>query len=318
MSVLNRLGVPAAVLVGVAVVVGWRAQRRMATRSAWLMGLSAGGMEYVLAGEGPRTALIIPGGPGSSLPVGPSGWMMTVNWKHFQTAGYRVCYATRPRNMPPGHSIADMAGDYARFIRDELDGRVDLVVGESYGGLIAFYLAANNPEVARYVVAAGAAATVPAAAREQDRQWARLRAEGRNTEAGAVMAEMMMPGPGRAWLKRLLAPLLGALGAGLKVPAGDLMVEADAECSFEATDVLEHAARVNVPLLLVFGDKDEYIPVESFEETAAKIPDCTVVRYDGVGHAGSMMRSNFPRDVLAWVGQRDHEKDTAAEPAPAT
>jgi hypothetical protein len=65
-----------------------------------------------MAGDGPRRVLIIPGGPGSELPAGPLGLMMTVDWKHYLAAGYRVCFVTRPRNMPVGHSIADMAADH--------------------------------------------------------------------------------------------------------------------------------------------------------------------------------------------------------------
>lgn len=305
MSGVERIGLAAAAVAGAAVAVVWWRGRQATGSPARRVGSSVGGMEYVLAGEGPRTVLMIPGGPGSSLPAWPLGPMMTRDWQHYLAAGYRVCYATRPRQMPVGHSIADMARDYARFIREELGGRVDLVVGESYGGLIAFYLAANDPEVARYVVVAGAAASIPAEGREQDRRWARLRAEGRQTEAAAIMVEVMMPGARTAWLRPLLAPVMGAMTARLRVPPGDLLVEAEAECTFAATDILEHAQRAQVPILMVFGDADEFIPVESFDETAAVIPDCTVVRYPGQGHNASMMGDDFPRDVLAWVSRRD-------------
>jgi len=115
--------------------------------------------------------------------------MLTEDWNHYLAAGYSVCFVTRARNMPIGHSIADMAADHARFIREELGGQVDLAVGKSCGGLIASYLAANHPEVARFVVAAGAAATVPQESKEVDRRWASLRAEGRQTEAAAAVLE---------------------------------------------------------------------------------------------------------------------------------
>ena len=46
-----------------------------------------------------------------------------------------------------------------------------------------------HPEVARFVVAAGAAATVPQESKEVDRRWASLRAEGRQTEAAAAVLE---------------------------------------------------------------------------------------------------------------------------------
>ena len=183
-------------------------------------------------------------------------------------------------------------------------------MGKSYGGLIAFYLAASHPEVARLVVAAGAAATVPEAGKEVDRRWARLRAEGRHTEAAAVMLEFMMPGSQVAWLRRLVAPVMGALFATPEIPAGDLLVEAEAECAFDAHDVLEHLRRIQVPVLLAGGDADEYIPRAAFEETAALIPDCTVVSYPGLGHR-AVMSSRVPRDVLAWATRRDTVTDAA-------
>ena len=48
--------------------------------------------------------------------------------------------------MPKGHTIADMADDYAGLVANEFGGKVDLVVGVSYGGMIGFDLAARHPE----------------------------------------------------------------------------------------------------------------------------------------------------------------------------
>jgi pimeloyl-ACP methyl ester carboxylesterase len=84
------------------------------------------------------------------------------------------------------------------------------------------------------------------------------------------MVEVMMPGARTAWLRPLLAPVMGAMTARLRVPPGDLLVEAEAECTFAATDILEHAQRAQVPILMVFGDADEFIPVESFDESAVR------------------------------------------------
>jgi hypothetical protein len=35
--------------------------------------------------------------------------------------------------MPKGHTVADMADDYAGLIADEFDGKVDLMVGRTIG-----------------------------------------------------------------------------------------------------------------------------------------------------------------------------------------
>lgn len=313
MGAMGRIGLVTALAgAGVAAVV---LARRSAVSPARRTGLSAGGMAYALVGDGPRTVMIMPGGPGSMLPSGPMAMALTEDWEHYLAAGYRVCFVTRPRNMPMGHSIADMAADHARFIRDELGGRVDLAVGKSYGGLIAFYLAANHREVARFVVAAGAAATIPEAAKTVDRRWAQLRAEGRHTEAAAVMLEFMMPGTRAAFVRRLAAPVVGALFATLKVPAGDVLVEAEAEWAFDAPDMLTHLRRIQVPMLLVYGEEDEYIPRSAFEETAAHIPDCTVVSYPGLGHR-AVMSSRVPKDVLAWISRRESASATATAGRP--
>ena len=101
MGALKRIGLVVALAVagGAAVVVG-RLWRRGTVTPARRTGVSAGGMEYVVVGDGPRTVLIIPGGPGSMLPSGPMAMMMTGDWKQYLAAGYRVCFVTRPRNMP--------------------------------------------------------------------------------------------------------------------------------------------------------------------------------------------------------------------------
>ncbi len=63
----------------------------------------------------------------------------------YAKAGYAVWGVTRSRHMPAGHTIADMVDDYAQVINQAFGGRADLLVGESYGGLIAQYLAAFHP-----------------------------------------------------------------------------------------------------------------------------------------------------------------------------
>ena len=70
--------------------------------------------------------------------------------------------------MPAGHSVAQMADDVALAIADEVGGRVDLVVGESYGGMIAQYLAARHPDRVVYAAVVAAAAEVSAWGKEVD------------------------------------------------------------------------------------------------------------------------------------------------------
>ena len=287
----------AAIGAGVALVA--RRKRTRVDTSTPRVGIAANGMEYAVLGHGPKTILFIPGGPGSEIPSGGferKGILAQV--KPYAEAGYTVWHVCRRRNMPVGHTIADMADDYARFIRDELGGHVDVVVGESYGGLIAIHLAADHAALIGRVVLALAAATITESGRELDRRWALARAEGRFDDAGAIALEYALRGDELAGLRRRLGPLVGRMFANSHTPPGDLLVEAEAESAFDGRAVL---GRITVPVLLLCGDNDQFFTPDIVSETAAGIPDCTVVWFEGMGHLRAAMSGRVPREVLAWI-----------------
>jgi pimeloyl-ACP methyl ester carboxylesterase len=294
----------AAAAVGAAVAAAVRARTKHQPVKQGATGTSANGMEYARLGDGDKTLLFIGGGPGSEIPAGLMARVMSNQHKPFVRAGYNVWIVTRQRGMPPGHSIADMAGDYAKFITDELGGHVDLVVGESYGGIIAQYLAANHPALVDRVVLALAAGTITEWGRDVDVRWATARAEGRNDDAGAVFLEYVIPGAHRAAMRRRLGPLAGRMFAHSVVPAGDLLVEAQAEAAFDARGVL---TRIQSPVLILCGDEDQFFSRDIVEETASLIPDCTVVWYEGMGHMRAAMSGRIPTDVLTWVSTKGRE-----------
>ena len=57
--------------------------------------------------------------------------------------------------MPRGHSVEEMANDYAQLVDEEFGGQVDLYLGISFGGAIGVYLAANHPDHFRSIVLVG-------------------------------------------------------------------------------------------------------------------------------------------------------------------
>lgn len=264
-------------------------------------GTSAGGMDYLVLGDAPRVLLSIPGGPGSEIPAGILARLAERESRAYLDAGYAVWSVTRRRDMPPGHSVADMADDHARFIREELGGFADVVLGQSYGGMIALYLAGRHPGLVGSVVLAGAAATLEEWGRDVDVRWARLRAEGRHAEAGAVFLEYFLPGPRYAALRRLLGPAAGSIFARSTTPPGDLLVEADAERAYDARELL---GRIDVPVLLVCGEQDRFFSMDAVRQTAAGCADSTVISYPGRGHVGTLTSGRLPEDVVAWLARR--------------
>ncbi|MBD8060705.1 alpha/beta fold hydrolase [Oceanitalea stevensii] len=261
-------------------------------------GTSAGGMEFLAIGDGPRSLLSIPGGPGSDLPEGLMGRLSERELRPYVAAGFTVWTVTRPRHMPAGHTVADMATDHARFVGEEMGGTADVVLGQSYGGLVALHLAADHADVVRAVVLVGAAARVEEWGREVDARWARLRAEGRDAEAGAVFLEYLLPDARHARLRQALGRPVGRLFTGSATPPGDLLVEADAERSFDAWDAL---SRITVPVLLLAGEEDRFFSLDTVRQTAAGIAGSTLVTYPGRGHVATISSSDVPRDVLAWL-----------------
>ena len=261
-------------------------------------GTFANGMEYARWGDGSKTLVWIPGGPGSEVPRGPMAGMFGSKFRPFVEAGYTVWFVTRKRNMPAGHSVEDMAADNAALITDQFGGRVDTVVGASYGGTITLYLAANHPASANHFVAAGAAGTFSTWGRDVDYRWAQARARGDKAEAGRVMAEYFYPEPSQARRRAVLGSALAPLFSGEQVSAGDLRVEAEAEMVFDARDALP---RISVPVLLVSGEDDLFLTKEIVDETVALIPDCTLIRYPGKGHLRSIMGGQLVEDVLEYV-----------------
>ena len=261
-------------------------------------GTFANGMPYLRWGSGMKSLLFLQGGPGSAPPSSRALRLMGRMFRPYVDAGYAVWIVSRRRHMRAGYTVGDMADDFAEVIRDELGGRVDVVYGLSYGGLIAQYLAAHHPDRAARVVLVGAACEVSNSFKDVDHRWAAARAQGDLTEAGLAFAEYFAPGNRLRWLRRLLAPLLGRSMTVEGVPPEDLVVEAQAEMAFDSRAVLPD---ITAPVLLLVGDRDRAFPRALVEETARLIPDCTLVWRRGRGHVGTAVSRRTPRDVLAFL-----------------
>jgi pimeloyl-ACP methyl ester carboxylesterase len=275
-------------------------------------GVFGSGMAYSRYGQGPSSLLLVPAGPGNTLPTGILEWAFRRMMRPYVDAGYSVWAVTRRRNMPPGHTIEDMADDVARLIEDEFGGRVDIYLGISYGGLIGHYLAAKHPDTCGHFVFVGAGHSVSERGRELDHGFAVELSRGRRAAAGVLVVEDGLSRPGLErfrWVARLIGPVVGRVAFGREHPyfRSDVLVEADAELAFDSREVLP---KVQVPVLLISGDRDDYFPKDVMEETARLIPDCTLTVYEGKSHEGAIMDKRLCRDVLGFAGSAGRHTST--------
>lgn len=261
------------------------------------------GMGYQRWGNGFKTLLFAPGGPGKTLPGGllglMSGWMV----RPYVAAGYTVWMVTRRRNLPAGHGIPDMADDYAELIADQFGGRIGLYVGISYGAAIGFHLAARHPEIVDHIALVGFGAEAAPSALEEDIDYASKVSQGRIADVGRDMARDMLPRRGFGWLAHLIGPALGrgAVGNPHEFLARDIVVEADAEQSYSAWEILP---AITVPVLLIAGEHDLAAPAALLQKTASLIPNCTLRIYEGKNHEQTIMSRRLPRDILDSTGTK--------------
>lgn len=257
-------------------------------------GTFADGIPYLRFGWGPKTMLFLAGGPGNLVPSGFGASGFVRGMTPFAEE-YTIYLVTRKSGLPPGYTTRDMAEDYAGLICDEFAGRVDLVMGVSYGGFLAQHLAADHPELFDHIVIAMSAHKVTDFAKRLDHEYAVLIGRHKDRAAMASRAEAIFPsGP----LKPLLAgvlwligkPLLGKLDERFR---SDVVIEADAEMAFDATADL---ARIAVPVLIAGGADDVAFPIEYMREMAELIPNSTLKIYEG-GHTAAFMDKRFVADV---------------------
>jgi len=266
-------------------------------------GMFPNGMAYARWGTGPKKLLSIPGGPGNVVPTGMEQTVYRRAVRPLVENGYTAWIVTRKRNMPKGHTIEDMADDYARLIADELGGKVDVVLGTSYGGMIGLYLAACHPDRFDHIAIAVAGYQVSERGRTADYDFARRLSDGNTVEAFTALFKFMYPNLRLPGVARVFGALMGRLAYRDTHPyfETDVMVEAEAEVAFNAREILPD---ISGPVLLVGGGQDLFFPREVIEETARLIPDCTLRIYEGKGHLQAASDKRLPRDLLAFVSQR--------------
>lgn len=262
-----------------------------------MTGTFSNGMGYARFGTGGKSLLWI-GGPSIGAPQGLYLRLMARVLRPFVKEGYTVWLLGLKPNLPAGCTIADMAEDYATLIVEEFNGQVDVVIGDSTGGMIGFSLAARHPEVFGHIVIAVAAHSMTKAGNLANLESARLLGAGRKTDAAAALVTLMYPEVRPRWVARLLAWGTARVSFAAAFDPRDVRVVAEAVDSFDAREILPS---ISVPVLMVCGDRDRWFATEAYQETAALIPHCTLRMYKGRDHMGAMFDKRLPRDVLAVV-----------------
>jgi len=160
---------------------------------------------------------------------------------------------------------------WAESILAELEGSF-VAVGASMGGGCALAMARQQPARVEAIVLAGALAGPDAPERRPQREATieRIRTEG---------AEAVWEGSGPA-------------------PSADELVDV-VEALRDRPDDRATVASLDIPLLVVVGDADPMIPVETARELAGSAPDGSFELVDGAGHLVGVERPEGFNRALA-------------------
>jgi pimeloyl-ACP methyl ester carboxylesterase len=259
------------------------------------------GIPYVRFGEGERDLVVFSGGPGNEPPRGYALSMLKKGMG-FLCDYYRIHLVTRKWGLKEGYTTRDMSNDYAEMIEAEFSGRVELVIGLSYGGMIAQHFAADHPQLFDHIVIAMAAHRVSKEGMLLDERFADLLSRGKYGAAYKTLASVLYP-PGIR--RSVMGSMMWLFGRSMKKPLraafrSDVLIEVRAE---KEHDSRESLPKIAVPVLVICGDRDYYFPIELVREMERQIPKAMVRVYPGRGHDAFEDR-RFANDVFDFVEGR--------------
>ena len=234
------------------------------------------GLPYLRLGDGPPLVMASALTPDNANPTG--AWRrMSISRAAPFADHFTVYLVNRKIGLAPKSTMADIAGDYARAIENDI-GQPVMLHGTSVGGSMALQLAIDHPQLVRRLVLNSAACRGSPRGRQANAELARLTKTGDHRRAWALATEMLpahhlrLPAHGLGWL---IGPIMAP-----KDPS-DMLITIEAGNAFDAEPDLH---RVQAPTLVLGGSADQFNSEDLFRRTAAGIPNGRVVIFPGKGH----------------------------------
>ncbi|MDK2980005.1 MAG: hypothetical protein PWQ55_352 [Chloroflexota bacterium] len=261
-------------------------------------GIFKNSIPFARVGTGEKTLLLFIGGPGNGIPRG-FGFSYMISSLKPLLEEYTLYAVSRKSGLADGYTARMMSDDYAEMIRQEFDGHVDLVVGISYGGIIAQYFAADHADLCDHLVIAMATHLATEEGVKIDQRYAQLASQGKDRQAGVAIAQALYP-PGL--MRTLMSAAMWLMGPSYigeksNTYSRDVVIEAQAEETPTPKAILKC---IKVPVLMLNGAEDAYFKQGSAEEMAALIPNATLILYPGKGHEISSEK-RFGEDILQFI-----------------
>jgi len=256
-------------------------------------GYTNNGLPYGCFGKGKRNLVVFEGLSFDHKP--PSRFMLNMSAGFLKVLenDYRIYLVNRKPGLPKGYTLAEMAHDYACMIRDELNGRAD-IMGISTGGAIAQEFATIHPALVRRLVLVMTGCYLKPDAKKLQLEVARLAGHGKRRQAASLLGSAIHP---TGIKKSLFGGLFWLMGPRI-IPEdpSDGIIEIEAEDRLNMGCNLSY---IRADTLVIGGEDDFFYPIK---ETAAGIPNARLVLYPGTGHNAMFARSReFGGEIKAFL-----------------
>jgi pimeloyl-ACP methyl ester carboxylesterase len=258
--------------------------------------ISVGGIELYYEASGQGEPLLLLHGLGGSSQDWPYQLPAFCQRYHVITADMRGHgQSDKPHQS---YSVPMFAAD-VRHLLEKLGALSAHVVGLSMGGMIAFQLAADRPEMVRSMVIANSGPElVPRTLKERLLVWQRfaiVRLMGM-ARMGQVLADRLFPGAGREELRRLFAA---------RWAQNDQRAYLAATRALVGWSVAAKLSQMSCPTLVISSDED-YTPVAAKEAYVARMPHARLVVIANARHAVTLDQPEaFNQAVLDFLAEQN-------------
>lgn len=250
-------------------------------------------MDYMTFGKGTKNIIMIPGlGEGLTSFKGLAA-PFSIMYKMFAKE-YKIHVFSRRKVIPDGFSTKDMANDLSN-VMDLLKIEKAHIIGVSQGGMIAQYIAINNPEKVDKLVLVVTAARKNRLMEECANKWIEY-AKDKNFEAIMLdTAERSYVGKYLEKAKKL-SEATGPLGKNATFDR--YIIQAYACMNHNSYDELE---KIKSPTLIIGAGKDKVLGFEGSIELAEKIKFSDLYIYDEYSHGVYEQAKDFNDRVFEYL-----------------
>ncbi len=238
--------------------------------------IPGGEMDYIRFGSGKRMLVMLPGLGDGLRTVKGMALPLAVLYRSL-ARDFTVYAFSRRTDLPEHMTTREMAADLSRAM-DTLNLKKAAVVGVSQGGMIAQWLAVDDPGKVSRLVLTVTLSQPNDTVRDVVGRWTDMAKRG---DYRGIMLDTAERSYSEKRLRtaRMQYGLLGSFG---KPKSFDrFLTQAESCVTHDARDRL---SGILCPTLVIGGTDDRIVTGQASEEIAARIPDCRLFLYEGLGH----------------------------------